>query len=150
MYADKENGGFYCMPELGERVRLYVPTIDEEDAFADGMPRSEFKAEGDWANPNIKYLRTKAGKEIMFMEDAIKISCLDNEIYINLSEKDGIVLTSSKGISLVANDGSDINISAEGKIVLSAEDELDAFCAGSQLNMKSGKSVLKGNAIEIN
>jgi uncharacterized protein (DUF2345 family) len=50
----------------------------------------------------------------------------------------------------VANEGAGIEMSAEGKIVIAAEEEIDVFCNGSQINMQGGVTKIRGNSIEDN
>lgn len=149
-YTSDNGGGFYCMPEIGEKVRIYFPDNNDENAFAQSGIRTNFEIGGERGNPDIKYFRTKDGKEIMFSPSGVLIRCVDNEIFINLDSNDGIFIQSSKPINMVANNGAGINISSEGKIVIAAENEIDVFCNGSRLNMKDGITKLRGSSISQN
>jgi hypothetical protein len=86
----------------------------------------------------------------MFLPNGIKISCLDNEIFIHMLDEEGILIQSSKSINLIAGEGTDINMYAEGKIVIATEQEFDAFCSGSRINMKGGIKRVRGNRIQDN
>lgn len=149
-YTSDNGGGFYCMPEIGEKIRLYMPDWDDEHAYSTSCIREQFATGGERGDPDIKYWRTLAGKEIMFTPSGIKIRCLDDEIFINLTEDEGIIVNSNKPINIIANEGASIGMYAEGKIVMAAEKEFDAFCNGSQINMKSGKTKIRGNSIGEN
>ena len=150
MYSAPESAGFYCMPEIGERVRLYFPDYNGENAFVQGSIRTDFTESGDHGNPEIKYLRTKDGKEIKLLPKGIQIICKDDEIMIDLSQDNGISIISSKPISINAGDGADIQLTAEGSIMLSAEKEIDISCNGSKINMKSGTTKIRGSSIAEN
>jgi hypothetical protein len=149
-YTSDNGGGFYCMPELEEKVRLHMPDWDDEHAYSTSCVRVEF-AEGDErGDPDIKYWRTKAGKEIMFTPDGVRIRCLDDEIFIYMIEEEGILIQSNKPINIVANEGAGIEMNAEGKVVIAAEEEIDVFCNGSQINMKGGTTKIRGNKVLYN
>jgi len=149
-YTSDNGGGFYCMPELGERIRLYFPDWDDEHAYSTSCIREHFDVGGERGNPDIKYWRTIAGKEVMFLPNGIRIRCLDDEIFIYMFEEEGILIQSNKDINMIANEGSDINMYSEGTITMSAEKEFDAFCNGSRINMRDGITKIRGNAIKGN
>ena len=86
----------------------------------------------------------------MFTPNGIKIRCLDDKIFINLIVEEGILIQSNKLINIVANEGAEINMYAEGKIVMAAEEEFDAFCNGSRINMQGGTTKIRGNRIREN
>lgn len=149
-YTSDNGGGFYCMPENGEKVRLYMPDWDDEHAYSTSCVRLSFETSEERGVPDIKYWRTLAGKEIMFTPEGIKIRCLDNEIFINLIVEEGVLVQSNKPIYVIANEGADISLYAEGKIVMAAEKEFDAFCNGSRINMKDGITKIRGDYIKEN
>ena len=149
-YTSDNGGGFYCMPELGEKVRLYCPDWDDELAYSTSCVREYFEVGGERGDPDIKYWRTLAGKEIMFLPEGVRIRCLDNEIFIYMFEQEGILIQSNKSINLIANGGSNINMYAEGKIVMSADEELDIYCNESRINMRDDVTRIRGNRIKDN
>ena len=149
-YTSDNGGGFYNMPEIGEKIRLHFPDWDDENAYSTSCVREYFEIGPERGDPDIKYWRTLAGKEIMFLPDGIRIRCLDDEIFIYMFEEEGILIQSNKSINLIANEGTDISMYAEGKIVMAAEQEFDAFCNGSRINMKGGVTRIRGNRIRDN
>ena len=149
-YTSDNGGGFYNMPEMGEIVRLTFPTQFDKDAYSTTSVREAFAVGGERGVPDIKYWRTLAGKEIMFLPGGIKLRCLDDEIFLYMMEREGVLMQSSKPISIVASNGAGIGLSAEGKIVLAAGEEFDAFCNGSRINMEDGTTKIRGNEITEN
>ena len=149
-YTSDNGGGFYCMPELDEKVRLHFPDCEDEHAYSTSCVRIRFETSDERGVPDIKYWRTLAGKEIMFTPDGVKIRCLDNEIFINMIVEKGILIQSNKDINIIANEGAGISMYAEGKVVMAAEKEFDAFCNGSQINMKNGTTKIRGSNIRHN
>ena len=149
-YTSDNGGGHYWMPELGEKARLYLPDWDDENAVSTNCVREEFAVGGERGNPDIKYWRSLKGKEFMFLPDGIKIRCKDGEIFINMMVENGILIQSSKGIYFIANEGAEIGMYAEGKMVMAAEEEFDAFCNGSRINMKDGITKIRGDSVQDN
>ena len=118
-YAADGQGGWYFMPEQGDTVLAYFPTKDEKDVFALHSLRTK-NSGGN--NPDIKYVRTKDGKEIKFSPGEILITCVDNEMYIKLNEKTGIEIFSTKPIQL--NSEENITIESDKKVNITARDEI--------------------------
>jgi hypothetical protein len=158
-YTAEGHTGWYCMPEIDDYVRLYFPTCKEEDAFittsvrfrekATNGKESSRRSSGDKLdNPQIKYFRTKFGKEIMFSEDEILITGKDGELLVRLNEAKGIEILSSQAVALTAK--KDVAITAEeGKVAISAGDEIDLVCKASSIKM-DGETHIKGSQVKIN
>lgn len=158
-YTTEGNTGWYCMPELDDYVWLYFPTKKEEDAFVTTAVRHREKDEngiqkprenkGDKiSEPKIKYFRTNFGKEIMFSEKEIVITGKDNEILVRLNEEKGIEIFSQQEVRITAKKDLSIN-SEEGKVIISAKDEIDLACKSSSITM-NGETHIKGSQVKIN
>jgi phage baseplate assembly protein gpV len=144
-YTSVNGGGFYSMPEIGERARLYMPDAEERHAYVTGNIRRTGDSGQD--SPDIKYWRTPDGKELRFTPDGVRITCRDGDVYLDLSDRGGIAIQSGKGVTLAAEGGAGIGMFAEGGIVLSANSEIDMFCNGSRINLKGGVTQIRGNAV---
>jgi hypothetical protein len=158
-YTAEGNTGWYCMPEIGDYVRLFCPTCRETDAFittsvrfrekdANGKTTSQPAAGDKTDKPQIKYFRTKFGKEIMFSEDEIVITGKDGELLIRLNEAKGIEILSNQAVTITAKNDVTIN-SEEGKVAISAATELDLICQASSIKM-DGETNIKGSQVKIN
>ncbi len=147
-YGAGGNTGWYVMPEIGDRVAVYFPGKEEAEAVAGAAVRGnrQASASNKLGNPQVKLLRTPSGKEIRLGPDELVISGKEGEIYISLSEKEGISLTSSKQLSLRANGA--LTLKAK-TISLSADKELQIDCKGSTLNM-AGLTSLVGSEVKSN
>ncbi|WP_315076439.1 late control protein D [uncultured Clostridium sp.] len=115
MSASEDGSGWYCMPEIGDSVKVYFPTKDEDEAFAVSAV-SEYKQmatenEDSMGNPDNKYLRTKHNKQVKLTPGGIFISCDSGQAQMNLSN-DGVLSISSQ---------KDVNINAKGNIKIQAE-----------------------------
>lgn len=151
-YTAEGNSGWYCMPEIGDHVLVYFPSDKEEDGISTGSVRKDSdKGESNKVdNPDIKYFRTKSGKELMFSPEEILISAKDGEIFIKLNDKDGIQIISSKPVQITTQE--DLIMSADKSITIKAEDSISMTCQGSSINMdgKSDVVSMKGSEVKTN
>jgi hypothetical protein len=85
-YTSGGNAGFYCMPELYEKVRVYFPTDKEAEALAQSSVRKPFEESKNRGDPDIKYLRTKAGKELRLYPGGILLSAEDGKTFMDLKD----------------------------------------------------------------
>jgi len=125
MYASENETGWYCMPEIGDVVRLYHPDDSEDKAMSvssvkphnpdENVEKSD--PQNRMSNPDVKYLRTAFGKEIKFRPDGIDIIAKDGTVFMTLNDDGSVNLNSSDKISFTAvNDieikARDVNIEA--------------------------------------
>lgn len=133
MYASQGEVGWYCMPELGDIVRLYHPNGDEGEAtFINSIkPHPNDVVENlpsnhRMADPDIKYLRTAKGKELKLRPNGIDIIAKDNTVYACFNDDGTLYLNSNDKISMTAvNDiemkAKNINLEAEEMIELKSK-----------------------------
>lgn len=122
VYSTPDGAGWYCMPEVGDMVRLVIPDCIEGHAYAAGS--IHLSAAGGRSNPDRKSWKNPQNKEILFTPDAI-ILRNNNGISLELSDKDGVKVTSNKDI-IVRADGNiqirsqnaGINMAAESAILM--------------------------------
>lgn len=149
VYTAEGNSGWYVMPEKGDHVRVCFPGNKEEEGVATSSVRQNAE-EGEsnkLSNPDHKFFRTPAGKELKMTPDEVIVTGKDGEIFIRLSEGGGIEIISSQLIKLKAKE--DIMISADKSIVISAKDQLSLTCKGSSLKM-DGTTALSGTEVRTN
>lgn len=122
VYSSPDGTGWYCMPEIGDTVRLYFPTNREEDAYV----ASAYHEEGAElrTNPDCKFWRNKEGKEIQLAPNRILLTNNDGT-YIKLSDDEGIEIVSEGSVTVrasgslsISSSGSSIEMSAPQKIRL--------------------------------
>ncbi len=148
-YTAEGNSGWYCMPETGDHVLVHFPDNKEENGVSIGSVRkdSEEGSNNKVGNPDIKYFRTKSGKELMFSQQEILISAKDGETFIKLSESDGIMIYSTKPVKIMTKE--DLVMSAEKNVVISAKDKISMTCKDSSITM-DGMVSLKGKEVKTN
>ncbi len=119
-YSSSDGSGFYCMPAQNDIVRVFFPSDNEADAFAASSVNVS-----PLDNPLHKKWRSPAGKEILFTEEGLYITCKDERIFIDLEDETGVTICSDKDISvssktnmmLYAKQG--ITLHSENKILIS-------------------------------
>lgn len=149
VYTAEGNSGWYVMPEKGDTVRVYIPSNKEEDAIALSSVRQD-KTEGSsnkLGNPDHKFFRTASGKELMMTPSEVVITAKDNDIYIRLSDADGIQIASSQKVQIVAKE--DIMMESQKKVMISAMEELSLTCKESSMKL-DGNTEIIGQELKTN
>jgi hypothetical protein len=145
VFSTKSDAGWYFMPEVGDGVRVYFSDNKEENAVAiNAIP-----IEPEQKDPNIRYISTKYGKEIKLTPDGIYITGIKGQVYISLSDNEGIQISSDNNIAIVSKQ--DIVISSQKKVDIFAEKINISGPAGSKNNIKIGDDVqIKGKLVKVN
>ncbi|WP_143322426.1 DUF2345 domain-containing protein [Clostridium sp. HBUAS56010] len=131
VYSSPDGAGWYCMPEPGDRVRLYLPTSDEADAYA-ASGYHENQGEGIRTEPDNKIWRNKEGKEIRMTPEQILITN-NSGLSVELSDQKGIRIISDSTVSIQASNG--INISSSNASV--------ELAASNSIVLKQGETVMR-------
>lgn len=123
VYSSADGAGWYCMPEIGDKVRLYIPASDEADAYVCSAVH-ENGGDGVRVDPDHKIWRNKYGKEVRLTPDEILITNNDGTS-IELSDKKGVLINSSGSVNIKAgsriyinSDSSGIEMTASNKICI--------------------------------
>ena len=122
VYSTPDGTGWYCMPEVGDTVRIIFPSDDECNAYtASAVHLGEA---GGRSNPDEKSWKNRQEKEILFTPDSL---CLKNNhgLLIELSDKEGIKIISDKDITVrsegdlrIRSSGAGVRVSAADEIVM--------------------------------
>lgn len=128
-YSSSDGSGFYCMPAEGDTVRVFFPSGSEGDAFAASSVNVS-----PLDNPKHKKWRSPAGKEILLTEEGLFITCKENKIFINLTQEDGITISSEKDISICSK--SNVVVVANKQMMVQAENNILLSTAESYIDMK--------------
>jgi len=152
VYASADGSGWYCMPEIGDYVRIQFADSDERNAYAvSSISRYRpGKGQGDrMKNYARRYIRNKQGMEIQWTPEYVRISA--NGASVAEINKNGVVsLMAGSGITISA--GQDISIHAGRDVQISGGKGINVSCGDkAELNMDdSGIIELKGNEIYTN
>ncbi|OFS25011.1 phage baseplate assembly protein V [Clostridium sp. HMSC19A10] len=144
--ASPNGGGWYCMPEIGERIRLQCPTKDESKAFVISSidsyeGKSGEEAENDrMSNTDNKSLQTAAGQEVNFTPNGINISSTGSQAVVELSKDGTVCITGQKDVNLACEQT--LRLRAEEEIMIKAEENIDIQCeTGGRIVMSSGDEI---------
>ncbi|MFW6678951.1 phage baseplate assembly protein V [Lacrimispora sp. AGF001] len=116
VYASPDGTGWYCMPEIGDRIRLYIPDEKEDHAYV----ISAFYVDDEQNlrnNPDEKSIRTKYNKEIRLTPEKILITN-HKGMSMTLDDRNGITIKSNKNINILSEEGIEVKgeeVVMEGK-----------------------------------
>jgi hypothetical protein len=113
--SSPNNVGWYFMPEIGDRARLYFGDNKEENAIA----TQSVPIQPTEPDPNVRYMSTVHDKQITLAPGGIYITSNKDSLYIKLDDDDGIGIYSNSSINI--NAGQDISISSGTTLEMSAE-----------------------------
>ena len=132
VYSTPDGAGWYCMPEVGDMVRLVIPDCIEEHVYA--ASSIHLGTDGGRSNPDEKSWKNPQNKEILFTPDAI-IFRNNNGISLELSDKDGVKVISNK----------DIIVQADGNIQIKSQNAGVNMAAESAILMQQGAAKVEIN-----
>ena len=122
VYSSPDGSGWYCMPEKGDRVRLYFPSEDADEAYVLNAMHFENGAGGQRTNPENKSIRNKQGKEILLKPDAI-------------------LITNNRGMSLELSDDDGISIISDKKIVFESKEAIEITSVSANIDLVSPQKI---------
>jgi len=116
--ASPNGSGWYCMPEIGDDVRVYFPSKYEKEAIALSAV-SNYSAPGGgqadrMQDPNSRYLRTKAGQQLALTPDHLQLSCGAGLSSVTI-QGDGKIIVSAQDT---------VNVTAQEDLTIHAQEEL--------------------------
>jgi len=130
MSASTDGSGWYCMPEIGDSVRAYFPTKDEDESFAvsavSGYKQGAGESEDRMGDPDNKYLRTVHDKQVKLTPGGIFISCNSGQAEMNLTSDGTLSITSQNNINVNAEEN--IKIEAQKSFLISSKQVISFAC----------------------
>lgn len=119
IYTAPGGTGWYCMPEIGESIRLYFPDESENHAYViSGTHKDATDLQMD---PDIKSFKTRYEKEMRFTPKEI-------------------LLTNNRGMFISLHDDKGICIRSDGEIVLHSDTLVD-IRSNSKVSIQSRDGV---------
>ena len=147
VYSSPDGTGWYCMPEKGDTMRVYFGDEKEEHAFAISAVHEQSSSGEKRANPDIKVLSTKHGKEIIFTEKGIEIKSGDG-LRIILSDEEGILIESDQDIKIHSQ--KDLSLQAGKSLMLLAKEKIE-LTQGEKTKLELKEDItLKGGQVKMN
>lgn len=148
--ASPDGSGWYCMPEIGDDVRIYFPSKAEREAIALSAVSGYEAPQGGsdrMQDPNSRYLRTRFGQELALNPNEASLSC---------GGMSGIRILSDGSLSVYAKES--VCVQAAEKITLHAEENLTIHVKeqfqmqsvqGGQLASMEGKIFIRGTEVKL-
>jgi phage baseplate assembly protein gpV len=144
-YTAEGHSGWYCMPEPGDRVELYIPDSREEEAVVVTSVRAKEGSSPRIENPDRKYWGTPHRKELMMGENELTLTAGEG-LFLKLHEAAGVEIRSPHPI--VFTSAKDIEIHAGSGLNIQAKEALYLLCSSSSLIM-DGITDIQGQRVEI-
>lgn len=127
VYSSQDGTGWYCMPEIGDKVRLCFPTDNEQEAYvANAYHEADTRLR---TKPECKFWRNKEGKEIQLSPKRILLTN-NNGTYVELSDQEGIHIV-SKG---------SVTVRAEGALSISSRNSSVELSAPKRIRIRQGET----------
>lgn len=130
IFSQPNGTGWYCMPEIGDVVRLYFPDNEEKHSYVISSMHYPLSDPNKRSDPSIKSIGTKYGKEIVMSPGSVEIIG-NGSLLMRLSDEGGIEVNSDK--SIVMNAGGDVSISGGGKVTIQGGAGINISQAGASL-----------------
>lgn len=143
VYSSEDGTGWYCMPEKGDKIRLYFPTEKEEEAYVISAYHDEA---GLRTQPEYKSWRNKEGKEVRLGPENILLTNNDGT-FIELTDEGGIEMVSEGSVTIQA--AQDLNItSLNSSIELNALKRIRVKQGNTEMNL-GGDIQMQGARIKL-
>lgn len=138
VYSTPDGTGWYCMPEIGDEVRLVFPDKYEGDAYVSSCVHTENE---NRTNPDEKSWKNKQGKEVIFTPETLVLRN-NKGMSIEISDLEGIKVVSDKKIILQAID--DISINSESGLQMAASEKMLLSQGGASIQMNDSITIAGG------
>ncbi|SFR87195.1 hypothetical protein [Anaeromicropila populeti] len=155
VYSSPDGTGWYCMPEIGDRVRLYFPTEKEKHAYvissvhlevSDGAQASASDSAPPRSDPSNKSIKNSTGKEILFTPSSLSI--INPAVgKIVLDDNEGITIQTTKSIRLKADQFVEVH-SMQKDVTVTAAEALSLMQGTTRLILNKNL-ILKGARLKL-
>lgn len=143
VYSTPDGTGWYCMPEIGDEVRVIFPDNCEKNSY---VVSCVHLTDENRTNPNEKSWKNKQRKEVLFTPEAL-ILRNNKGMSVEISDMEGIKVVSDKKIILQADE--DICINSETGVQMSASDNILLSQGGASIQMNDS-IIIGGGKIYMN
>ena len=149
--ASSDGSGWYCMPKVGDSIRIFFPVSDEKEGYAISNIQGEQSPDpaSPMGNPDLKDITTPDEKMVKFIENGILFSVSSGKGTITLTNDGKAEVRSDESIAV--NAAEKIKIETEGELTLSAGTEIqmtsDQGCSVTITDdtVEANASIIKAN-----
>jgi hypothetical protein len=148
-YTTEGNSGWYCMPEPGDRVRLYFQNCQEESATVLGALRVNGATNPKTADPRIKYFGNTHGKELRMDARELRFTAKESQngkMFIKLDVEEGVEIQSDQVIQVESNN--DIIWDAK-TIAFDAQQGVYLVCSESSIIINNRRVDIKADMVRV-
>lgn len=146
--ASADGSGWYCMPKVGDQVRIFFPINDEKEGYAiTNIQGQSSPSQGDpIENPDLKDITTPDGKTVKFIENGIMLAVGDDKGSITLTNDGKAEIKSDEDIEIGA--AQYLMVTTDGDLKLTANVEIQFTSdAGSSITITDTEVQVKGSKI---
>ena len=148
-YSAENHTGFYCLPELGDYVKMRFSSTDEDKSIVVSSTRLERDREKLVDHLNTKMFRTNHRKELALTQTGITLSGKEANLLIRLDQDKGVTISSHNELEIRSK--GNLNLQAGRKVLISAKKAVDIKCGQSKVvlneNEKSGMIHIFGSKV---
>ena len=141
VFSSEDGTGWYCMPEVGDNIRLYFPDNDEKNGYVISSVNVQSKDSNKRSDPSVKSIGTKYGKEVVMKEGAVEIVG-NGDLLMRLTDDGGIEIKSNKKIVLDAKE--EIEINGGTSIMIIGEESVDLKQGNAELKIQDDVTLTGG------
>ena len=146
VYSTPDGTGWYCMPEVGDSIRLYAPNEHDEQVYVASAVHLPLVSGPERSNPDFKSIMNKQRKEILFTPGTLLMTN-NKGMSIELSDHEGIKIVSDKAI--VIQSDSSVNItSTTSDLSVFAPERITFKQGNTEMDMQE-KLMLKGAQVHL-
>ena len=146
IYSSPDGSGWYCMPEIGDNVRIYFSNNKEVEAVAASSVNLSPSKRGARTDPDTKIISTVHGKQIILTPGGISIIANGN-LLMTLTDDGGVNIKSDKKIILEAKE--DIKITSKtSKVLVTGKNEINLSQGGGTISIKENIKI-SGNKVKM-
>jgi len=121
-YSTDDGTGWYCMPEIGDASRLYIPDEEEGGAYVISCTHLESSAGDERVNPDFKSIMNKYNKEVLFTPNSLTMTN-NKGMSIQILDEEGIKIISDKTIQIQSEENINI-VSTQDVITVLAPEKI--------------------------
>ena len=149
--ASSDGSGWYCMPEVGDDVRIYFPSKAESEAIAlSAVSNYDAPQSGEdrMSDPDNRYLRTKSGQELALAPGYIKLSCGKAASAVTIQTDGKVKIQSQSMVKAMAQE--EIAIHAEEQVTLHVSEQFIMHSlSGGQIVSSKGNVIMQGTEVIV-
>jgi phage baseplate assembly protein gpV len=149
LYTTEGNSGWYCLPEAGDRVRLYFQNCQEESATVLGALRVNGATNPKTADPDVKYFGNTHGKELRMDARELRFTAKESQtaqMFIKLDVEEGVAIQSDQMIQVKSSD--DIVWDAK-TIAVNAQQGIFLACSESSIIINNQRVDVKAEMVRV-